>query len=101
MTRKFLVIFGAEEADRLSPFNDDKPKRAKICRHKALRVQLSVAYEKTHKFGLFIRQLNLAVCALHFVGNKLYIAKINRCFLMFFTESDYKIFHFVTPFHIL
>ena len=43
MVRKFLVIFGAEEADRLSPFNDDKPKRAKICRHKALRVQLSVA----------------------------------------------------------
>ena len=42
MVRKFLVIFGAEEADRLSPFNDDKPKRAKICRHKALRVQVSV-----------------------------------------------------------
>ena len=33
----------------LSPFNDDKPKRAKICRHKALRVWLSVAYP-----GLYI-----------------------------------------------
>ena len=43
MARKFLVIFGAEEADRRLPFNDDKPKRAKIRRHKALRVRLSVA----------------------------------------------------------
>ena len=44
MIRKFSVIFGAEKADRLSPFNDDKSKAGKICRHKALRVQLSVAY---------------------------------------------------------
>ena len=43
MTRKFLVIFGEEEADRLSPFNDDKPKRAKIYRHKALSVRVSLA----------------------------------------------------------
>ena len=43
MVKKFSVIFGAEEADRRLPFNDDKAKMAKIFRHKALRVLSSLA----------------------------------------------------------
>ena len=43
MTRKFLVILGAEDEVRLPPFEDDKPKRAKIVRHKASRVRFPIA----------------------------------------------------------
>ena len=59
--RKFLVIFGAEEADRRSPFNDDKPKRAKICRHKALRVMTSLAYFSFTVFASWLQFLYAAL----------------------------------------
>ena len=68
MARKFLVIFGAEKADRLSPFNDDKPKRAKICRHKALRVRLSVTYEFFIKTIIHPTSMYDASVFLKFVG---------------------------------
>ncbi len=43
MTRKFLVILGAEDEVRLPLFEDDEPKRAKIVRHKASRVRFPIA----------------------------------------------------------